>query len=336
MPELVINKQRMWHVFDVLVDAWRRRLPPYDRITPVPSRIPSTLKPRSIEHALWLFCSCYYMRGKINSATALIKLSELYEKEPWLFYPALFAEGRLSSGELREALSSGGLGFNAEETSRFWVENFLKLHRFWDSNPVLFYEKSESFDDLCQILISPKKNKDNPNGFYCFRHKMVAMLSYFFGTAGIIDPIRHPPPIDFHWCRIMVSTEAITLEGAGPGSQFGFEKLGSLIRPLTLEYCQDASTLLDLSDAVWHLSRSFCSLNQGNSSHQGTYKARRTDITPKVLKWVRSTENQFHRTCGQCVIRDVCRWNVPSAHNYVEGKIMIRGLRVKPLDLFVD
>jgi hypothetical protein len=36
------------------------------------------------------------------------------------------------------------------------------------------------------------------------------------------------------------------------------------------------------------------------------------------------------------MLKDVCKWNIPSAHNYIEGKIVVRGARLKPLDLFVD
>jgi hypothetical protein len=326
----------MWDLFDVLIHAWRSRLPPYDKVVQVPSRLPGTLIRGSLAHARWLFNACYYMRGKINSATALIKLSHLYEVQPWMFDPSQFTEAEGARIEVLEALNSGGLGFNAEETSRFWVENFQKLHRFWDGNPINFYEKSDSYEDLCKILIAQKKSKDNPNGFFAFRHKMVSMLSYFFAKAGIINPLKHPPPIDFHWCRVMVATEAVKMKNMGPGTRFNFEELGAVIRPLTLEYCKDASAILDLADAVWHLSRSFCSMDHGNSSHQGAYNARRTAITPKARIWTASAERRFHRTCGQCMLKDVCKWNIPSAHNYIEGKIVVRGARLKPLDLFVD
>jgi hypothetical protein len=330
MPvEIVVNKERVWWVFSTLIDAWRRKLPPYDRITLVPARLPDNLERRSVEHALWLFCACYYMRGRVNSKTALLAMADMYEDHPDMFQPATFAKLKgfglwNRRMELRSILQEYGLGFNAEETTRFWVANFLKLHRFWDGNPILLFERTSTYEELCDALISSKKSPDEPNGFFSFRHKMVSMLVYFYARAEIIDPFEHPPPHDFHHCRTMLSTEALSVKGEIAGTDFSFEKMGEILRPLSMEYCQDPATTLDLADALWHLSREFCRYNPGNMSTQGRYEARRTSITARPVRWTDASAARFYNGCEICSVRSVCRWNIPSANNYVKGKITVR------------
>ena len=144
-------------------------------------------------------------------------------------------------------LQANGLGFNVNVIVQFWIANFQKLDKFWDGNSLLFYEKSNSYDELCSILIGKDKGAENPCGFLGFRHKMVSMLTFFFARAYLIEPLHYPNPNDFHNIRVSLSTELVYTEDIGPGSRFGFEEVGEVLRRIIVEYCKDPDEILDLA-----------------------------------------------------------------------------------------
>src|SRR5437016_6218284 len=86
----VINHERVEWAVPTLIDAWKRKLPPFDHAEPVPARLPKTMVPGSVQHAVWLMNGLLYMRGRIDSAQAFIRLCDVYDAHPWMFEPKNF------------------------------------------------------------------------------------------------------------------------------------------------------------------------------------------------------------------------------------------------------
>jgi len=332
-----------YRLFARLIHAWEKKLPPYDTVESVqgPKILPSTLEWGSTDHARFLFNTCYYMRGKIDSGTAIISLGKLFMAESWLFEPDTFRglNGNTESleAEIRELLQKNGLGFSAEETSQFWVYNFRKLALHWNGDPSQFYKEAIDYDDLCRILFHKKNTGANSrNGFFGFRHKMVSMYTYFLEDAGIIEPFMYPVPVDFHIMRVLVAHGALFGEEMYPGVRLSVDRLSRAARELTIKYCTETGTKpLDLSNALWHLSREFCLDSPSNaSSVSKNYAGRRTPIATKDVVWTPSQHRRALKTCGRCYVADTCRLAIPSANYYVQGVLVGRGEREKALDLF--
>lgn len=338
MPDqaLKIDRKRSHWVVKTLLNAWRKKLPPYDHVTPVPSRLPVNLIRAGREEANYYLCCCYFMRGRINSGTALMQLARLHENEPWMFEPKNFLnKDGAEISELQEKihllLRDYGLGFNARHNSRFWVLNFQKLAKFWDSNLLNVFKKGTSWKKLLKIFFVGKDNPDSPTGFLCFREKMLGMIIYFLSRAFLIDPFAFPGVIDFHNNRVGLSTGMLVGEARRPGQKFTFEELGSLMRKIFSLYAPSPEDTLDLADALWHLSREFCSVNQGNSSHvSDKYDLKAAIITPKRIRWTAGAIKSYNSSCGLCPLEGVCTLSVPSADNYADRFIYIRMERPKP------
>jgi hypothetical protein len=297
--------------------------------------LPKNLTLGSSEHALFLFCLCYYMRGLIDSETATKLLAKLYENKPEIFVPEkAVAEG---AKEITELLRAVGLGVSSEEIGRFWVENFKMLIKHWDSDPVKIFEGVETYEEACKRITNKgiKKNRleNKYAGFLGFQEKMVSMLTYFLMDAGFIDPFHFPPPVDFHVLRIMFSHEILLMDEENSKD---YKKITDQVRKLLLSYIlKYNASPLKMCEAMWIISRTLCEQHPGNSSSMGEYKARRTEIKPINITWNKSQVMCYARSCASCSIEETCKYTVPSAYYYRHGKILIRGERQKPPQTFL-
>ena len=75
MEKYVIKRTKAYEVFDKLMYAYQHKKFPYNLPTAQPPQIienmPKGLVFRTREHACYLFCLCYYMRGEIRSDVAM-------------------------------------------------------------------------------------------------------------------------------------------------------------------------------------------------------------------------------------------------------------------------
>ena len=71
--ELVLN--RLMAAFDTGQYPFDK---PWAKPPQIPENMPRNLTLGSKEHALFLFCLCYHMRGGIDSITAIKSLAKLY------------------------------------------------------------------------------------------------------------------------------------------------------------------------------------------------------------------------------------------------------------------
>ncbi|MDB5266490.1 MAG: hypothetical protein JWN89_305 [Parcubacteria group bacterium] len=328
----VIDHERAEWVVRSLIDAWRRKLPPFDHAEPVPGRLPKTLEPGSVQHAIWLMVGLLYMRGRIDSAQAFLRLCKVFDEHPWMFDVQTFA-GTLSEEvrlRMHEILKENGLGFNVRETVRFWDFNLKKVNRFWEGNPLRIFGEAKDYAELCRIFMIGKGDPDLSTGFMGLREKMVSMYLYFLINAKLVEPMMHPGPVDTHNIRVLASTEAVKAVTMEPGTRYEFYQVSPVIREVYRLYCTTVDDVLDFANALWYLSRDFCSRSQGNASTTGGYRGRATEVTAKRISWTESKTEIYHSTCGLCPVESVCGWSLPSARQYNQGFLEIRSARPKP------
>lgn len=334
-----INWDRAEEVFSILLHAWDTRSYPY-RTAFDPhdvARLPRTMPRGGVEHANFLFCSCYYMRGGIRSDIAIGSLTKLYHRYPDVFDPtwSLNQNSIHDPYPLGNILSAHGLGFHCQEIGRFWVENFRKLHRFWDSDVRNLFNGTTSYEELCKRIMSNGNKPDSPHGFHGFREKMTSMIIYFLADSGLIEEFHFPVPVDFHVMRVMVANQILVpARGLHDGDEIALAKLQAAARELTLGYCKTHNVSpLRLCDAFWHLSREGCARNLGNKSSEGENRARKTEIAPHVVTWNTKEIRAFDAGCGRCPVNSFCTWNIPPSNYYRTGVLLLRGKRpVPPLE----
>ena len=357
MPiEIQIDWQRAEQLFDALLTSKRLRLSPYDsaEAPQVGENLPKSLKPQTREHALFLFCSCYYMRGGNQSDVALSSLGRLYDENPSLFDPkyligeidSRFSEEHVNYDHLvrliRQAIDTEpGLHYKAPEISEHWVKNFTKLFRFWDSDPINLFKDVSDHETAYGILmnkkVSRKDREKSPRGFLGFQEKMASMLIYFLRDAGLISKFVFPVPVDFHILRILVGHKILFAEGEEVGGNVFGESLKRAAREVTFEYCKKHDVdPIELGDSMWFLSRSLCRWHPGNTVRKGEYKARKTPLAPVPVTWSETQYRRYQRSCLKCPtdISKTCTFNVPSAHYYSIGQLVPLHVRSKPLTLF--
>lgn len=337
--KVTINWERAYRLLDRLLADYRENRFPYDRaILPQdPQNMPKALKWQTRDHALFLFHSCYYMRGGIKSFLAFRLLSNLYDQYPNVFRPEWIRDAVDDLGfdqvvfGLFWALKIHGLAYAAKENARFWVLNALKLNEYWDNDPQQLFVFGVNPDfELLTARVANKKSKDKHTGFLGFQEKMASMLAYFFYDAELIDHHRWPAPIDFHLMRVMTATEMMVVEGDRSENRFNGDYTAAA-RELTLQYAIDRDVPMTVvANLLWLLSSEICGQNPGNSVTRGEYKARATVLQAKKVVWRQAEIQAFDRSCRNCPLRDECRWNVPAGPYYVTGRLLVTGRRAEP------
>lgn len=336
--KLLIDYEKAKLVFGKLLTSYRRKEFPYNlkkaKPPQIAAKLPKNLVYGTREHANFLWCSCYYMRGGIQSDVAINRLARLYEDEPVLFAPHAFA-GIFSEAQtsfLRDKLLEHGLGFGINQIPNFWRENFVKITNFWKDDPRKIFSGVESYEEACRRVMNGSKPKaESPYGFYGFREKMVSMVIYFFVDAGLMKPFQMPIPVDFHAMRVVLAHEIAVIERE-PDEKVNSEKIRKGIIELFREYAiKEGVSPQELSDAIWLLSRSACRYNPGNKSHSGKYRARKTPVTPAAVSWeIPSQQRAFENYCALCPVNNTCKHNIPNANYYRQGIVVPRGPREEP------
>ncbi|OGB74505.1 hypothetical protein A2V68_02725 [candidate division Kazan bacterium RBG_13_50_9] len=338
----VTHWELAYRVFDTLIAALRRHAYPYDVATRVYSKetLPRTLEPGGVEEANFLLAVCCYMRGNIRSDVAFNGLANLYDKHRELFDPKQINCQPLAMARLLEKELTERRFTRIEEVCRQWIDNFIKLDRFWDGDATELFADAD-YETLCERFICRPVGKFNPNhpdGFRGFREKMVSMVAFYFVKAGLAVPMSMPIPIDFHAMRIIISNGLITIPGAPDDYDLWSEKMSATARELTQRYCRDRGiNPTELCDTTWFLSSVACRRHPGNRSivtkeWQGD-RLRTIEVIPWAVRWTKQDIMTYRSTCGRCPIEETCRWLAPSAPHYRLGKLQIRGPRGKPPQL---
>jgi len=328
---MIIDRDKAESILTRLLDAYLRKEHPFDQPEATPPQVrenlPKTLEWGSREHALFLFAVCYWMRGGIQSDTAVRQLTLLYDAAETIFLPE--SEPTLVAAELAAIFRTVGLGFNADQIGRLWKENLRRIACLWDGDPRSIFSGVTTYEEACARI----QNKRG-GGFLGFQEKMVSMLTYFYMDAGIVDRWHFPIPVDFHVLRTMFAHEIVVADASEfNGNGFYTKPILAAVRSLFQNYCAENNVdPLALCDAVWLHSGLMCNQHPGNQSEVGGRHGRKTDLWP-IARWSSAQTRTYERTCAVCVVRETCRWCVPSAEYYIRGRVVLRERRDAPPQL---
>lgn len=289
--------------------------------------MPKNLPRGGVEHANFLFATCYYMRGGIKSFAAFRGLSKLYDKNPNIFDPE--KARYMQPAAIAEELKDVGLSFANTIVSRHWPENARKLHELYGGDPRKIFENTTDYE----VLLSRIQNKAG-GGFKGFQEKMTSMLTYFLMSDELIEYFDFPLPVDFHVLRVSAANGIITFENKPSDGDIYHPKTLAMLRAMYHDYSVTHGTSqLDVCDAIWSLSSALCGEQPGNrmiepNKAEGR-KGRSTEIYPLPIN-VNDPEQQrrYERTCALCPIEETCELNFPSKRYYIQGK-MIPSRRIK-------
>lgn len=337
--KISIRYKRAEEVFGTLLAAYHARRYPYQKlILPQEKRnLPPSMPRGGREEALFFLAVCYYMR-MTESVGAVRSMAKLYEASPGFFFPETFRATVAEKGELLAHLRENGLGFQSEQIARGWETNLHMLATYWGGDPRNLYDGARTYEKLCQRMIIRKRKVmmprlfGEPHGLFGFRHKMVSMLTYFYVAGGIVPPILHPVPVDFHVMRVLLTNEILTVKH--PDARLNPDEVSAAARKLTLWYARKHGVdPIDLCNVLWYLSRTYCKRQVGNRSVVGPLKGRATDVRPLHVVWNPVQAKQQHSACGNCPITATCRYNLPIAPYARQGVLILRGERPRPPQL---
>ncbi len=334
-------------IFNELVRRWQNNDLPYTYMKKPQDEmfLPKDIKSNPLHHALFLFSSCFYMRGAIQSGLAIKKLTEMYDTQPGLFLPENFiGEKKAFTIESLNIILGEKLKFSLGDNLDAWITGMARLHNEFNGDPRTLFS-SLNYDTCCSIII---KNR-NSIGFKGFKEKMVSMLAYYLIDAELIPSFPFPPPIDFHLMRLMTQQGILTLKDCSTSKRgkkinlhknsFRTDKLLKAARELTLKYILEQKVSSnDLANALWLYSSQVCSKSpHGSRVKKGEYAARSTPIEIKdEVKWSLNANNKFYNTCAICPIKNSCLGFISHAHYYANGEFqLIQTTKTDQLDLFV-
>ena len=345
-----IDYDRAESLFGTLIRARANQEYPYNVSKPPqqPENLPENIFGDEIALARFLFITCYYMRGGIESDTAFLALTRLYKYHPRLFDPNTFTQtGQADCLEdytaerIVHILQAHNLAYSAEQISKQWVFNATKLALHWEGNPIKLFadiEGVEGYKILCDRIIhrSSKPNQVRfPHGFSGFQEKMASMLAYFFMDCKLVPSEAFPVPVDFHVMRLLAAHEVLSNDAVPLGDNLLTPEFQAAARELTSGYCvANDLDIVDLSDALWLFSRAMCYNNPGNIVAVKKRDGRKSELVPPVINWNKTQLKKYWGACGRCPVQDTCNFDVPSGYYYVLGLLIRLARRQKPPDLF--
>jgi hypothetical protein len=337
----IIDHDRVEVVLDEIMDRYYSNGYPYNSPAAIlpqdPRNMPKRLVLGSREHAMFFFVLCLYMRGGMQSTTAAKQLARLYNRRPLLFQPERVAEQREES--IRRSCESVRLLYMKNIAPGYWIENAKRLCEWHDGDPRKIYVAAD-YDEVCERLCNRSHKRKGTNeftrriGFQGFQHKMASMLTYYLVDAGLIPKFDFAVPIDFHVMRISVATEMLRFEKLpedrdvyGTGTA-----IRTTLRGLYLDYTvRRGVDPIDLTNAVWLLSKALCARHPGNQSTTiGGYQARGTMIVPFNPTWTERETRTFGDTCARCPAKHHCVHDVPNAPYTRKGKLLLLRPRSVP------
>ncbi len=319
------NFKQLDAIVDTLIaERSANRFPYYLDAAQLPqdeANMPGSLPLGGVEHAVFLFNSCYYMRGGIKSVTAFKQLSAMYEMSPELFDPFMVKD--IDPEFVRGVLAQHGLNYKSKEVSKSWVENSARLVEQFDGDPRNIFE-----DNLDYFELLRRVRNQRGKGFIGFQKKMTSMLSYYLMSAGLVRYRDYPLPVDFHVLRVSAATDIIRFENMPDDGDIYKEHVLDLLRDMYRDYSvTHGVSQLDVCDAVWSLSSAICGTQPGNvmvepNKSRGR-QGRKTEIYPLEID-VNDPKQQrmYERSCSLCPIEGDCHQNFPSKTYYVRGKMI--------------
>ena len=327
-----VDYEHAYEVLDRLMLAYDQNEPPYSRestrLPHHPSHMPETLERGGVEHAVFMFSACYYMRGGIKSNDAVKRLSKVYAQRPELFNCEIAKD--VEEAEIEDILRMNGLGFQ-KDIAKQWVENAGRLHEKYDGDPRNIFEGVETYEQSQKLI----QNDSKGGGFVGFKEKMTSMIIYFLMDEKLINGFNFPIPIDFHVLRVSIANEMITFGDVPYGTDLFTDDTKRELRKLYFTYAEERGVdPLRLCNAVWMLSESSCGRTPGNITLEPHGRKNREGRTAYLVpNQVDTTspaqQKAYQESCGSCPIQETCEFNIPSKPYYVNGGLVVRGHRVR-------
>jgi hypothetical protein len=305
---------------------------PNVRLPQDPRHMPETLPLGGVEHAMFLWSVCYYMRGGIRSNDAVRMLSTVYDA-----HPDFFVAGSVQDVEpevVAGVLESHGLGFQHKNIGRYWVDNAKMLTELYDGDPRQIFDGVTDYSE-CLERIQNRGSGRNRRGFYGFQEKMVSMITYFLMDEELIDDFVFPLPVDLHVLRVSIENEMLRFNGYTEDDNLYSPETLATLRELYEEYARRHNiSPLRLCDAVWLLSNALCRQQPGNVTFEPLGRDARNGRATELVVQVADVNNPAHqaaydRSCRECPLQETCAWNVPSKEYYVRGKLRRAGRRIR-------
>lgn len=342
-PKVLINWPLARNVFGLMLEALRGKRWPYNVAENphieynLPKRLSELGRDRKRVEARFFLVACYYMLAGIESDTAMRGLSKVFDQEPELFtadFSKLTGEERVYLRDrIFGILNQAGLNHRAGQVPDQMVYNFAKIDRFWGGDPRKLFAKTTKFDELQRRLIKKKRKFDpeSPYGFLGFQEKMVSMLGFYLMDRRLMPYYLMPVPVDLHVLRILTATRVLHVDGAKDGDNLYTEEYREAARRVTYQYCSKYGVnWLRLCDCFWLLSRTGCRYHPDIRSKLGPPNGRKTQIFHTIYDWTERRTSTYAKTCGRCPISASCKYAVPSAYYYKQGKLRTRGVRSSP------
>lgn len=309
----------------LLAERANNRFPYYLDAAQLPQderNMPPSLPRGGVEHANFLFATCYYMRGGIRSFAAFRGLSALYTQDPGLFDPRV-ARDR-DPVQIAQALEAVGLSFGKNIIPKQWVKNAARLSDLYEGDARRLFDGTTDYNELLRRI----QNKGG-RGFAGFQEKMTSMLAYYLMAEDLIPYFDFPLPVDFHVLRVSAANQIVTFENTPEDDDIYHEKTLAMLRAMYHDYSvTHGVSQLEVCDAVWSLSSAICGRQPGNimlepgRSTEGR-KGRQTPIYPLEIDINNPTQQtMYERSCALCPLEETCEQNFPSKRYYVQGKMI--------------
>lgn len=317
----VAHPQRIRAGLDALMqDYYAGKHPFVEGIMEFPQEernMPPELPRGGIEEANYWMWVCHYMLGATDSMTMARRVAfNLYPKHAdALFDWSVLAH--MNPATVSQYLIDAGLDYRASEdrVPAAAIENAKRTNRRWKGDiRNAFTAAGKDWRKLYQLLTATPKG----DGLVGYQGKMASMLAFYFMRRGITPYFKVPPQVDFHVMRVFWSCNFVV-----PAKEDGaavyvlrnqqVSKYAEAIKPHLLRYAEEADqNWLDLSDALWTLSRAMCSLSPSNSMSKDDNE----EPFQRPILWSPNQIARYDANCGQCALSSYCSNAIPSAYYY--------------------
>ncbi len=299
---------------DILVDRYKKQLPPYDEIILPQEYKPDSMMPGNdhycggLKHAMFFWNMCSYMQGGVKADQAFKKMAELFDENQDYFDCQFLSQS--NPRDVSDELAKYRLG-RQYSVADHWIKNAIILKNRYDGDPRKIFDGVDTYEGCVERI----KHKGE-DGFYGFQEKMTSMILYYYMNEGLVPDVKFPVPVDFHALRVVLATEMATVE---PCNFYTYSHVvQDSLRELFQGYLEAREVCpLDLTNSVWLLSSNLCSKSFGNRPIESKEGNAFRNLSPEELRQSKS----WQRSCGKCAIEQYCRYYISSEPYYSKGAI---------------
>lgn len=265
--------------------------------------------------ANFLFVNLLHQSGGSDSENSFRGHRRLHELCPEIYDPRTVVN--YSADEIGQMMRSVGLTLTKRKGQRrqdWLLHNAEILNLHWRSDPrTIFVGLPAGELDVWWALLDRVVIK-TPWKLMGFQEKMLSLFVHLFTDARLVEWFDVPPAIDIHQNRFF---GALNLVGngqkVGPWSELNAYR--DQIRLTYIEYSHSRGvSMQEIGEAVWYYAREMCKYAPGAISKKGTYIGA-VDLNPdsgkRPGKW-----KPYRQTCGNCLVSDLCMWNMPHSYHY--------------------